>query len=113
LPPRGSEGGGASTEVEEGETNFYRVNFEVQPLKPFSSLAFPIFPRVEIPLKQPSFGDELVTSSLWVSNEPNPRVTGAFSTLSTIGEPRRQALADRATASGLRYPEHMMNLVNA
>jgi len=41
----------------------YRVNFEVLNLKPFSSLAFPILPKVQTPLKQPSFGDELVTSS--------------------------------------------------
>jgi hypothetical protein len=40
LLPRGSEGEGASAEVAEGETNFYRVNFEVQHLKPFSSLGF-------------------------------------------------------------------------
>src|ERR1700676_3710867 len=39
----------------------YRVNFEVSHLKPFSSLAFPVLRRIEIPLKQLSFGDELVT----------------------------------------------------
>jgi len=42
--------------------DLYRVNFEVQHLKPFSSLAFPISPAPKMPLKQPSFGDELVTS---------------------------------------------------
>ena len=43
--------------------DLYRVNFEVLNLKPFSSLAFPILPKAQTPLKQPSFGDELVTSS--------------------------------------------------
>src|SRR6267154_1017634 len=43
-------------------SDLYRVNFEVTPLKPFSSLAFPLFEATEMPLKQPSFGDELVTS---------------------------------------------------
>jgi hypothetical protein len=40
-----------------------RVNFEVTPLKPFSSLAFPILPKAQTPLKQPGFGDELVTGA--------------------------------------------------
>jgi len=42
--------------------DLYRVNFEVIPLKPFSSLALPVFLRIKIPVKHPSFGDELVTS---------------------------------------------------
>jgi hypothetical protein len=45
--------------------DLYRVNFEMTPLKPFSSLAFPVFQTAKIPLKRPSFGDELVTSFLW------------------------------------------------
>jgi hypothetical protein len=40
----------------------HRVNFEVSRLKPFSSLAFPVFQKTETPPKQPSLGDELVTS---------------------------------------------------
>jgi hypothetical protein len=44
--------------------DLYRVNFEVDNLKPFSSLAFPVVPRVETPQKQPGFGDEFVTSFL-------------------------------------------------
>src|ERR1035437_680772 len=44
--------------------DLYRVNFEVTPLKPFSSLAFPVSPSPKMHLRQCSFGDELVTSSL-------------------------------------------------
>ena len=43
--------------------DLYRVNFEVAHLIPFSSLAFPVLRSIETPLKQPSFGDELATSS--------------------------------------------------
>jgi hypothetical protein len=42
--------------------DLYRVNFEVTTLKPFSSLAFPFLTTLENDWKQPSFGDELVTS---------------------------------------------------
>ena len=50
------------TQIFAFSTDLYRVDFGVQPLKPFSSLAFPFFRRLETPLEQPSFGDELVTS---------------------------------------------------
>ena len=43
-------------------SDLYRVNFEVQHLKPFACLAFPFFANPGNHRKQPSFGDELVTS---------------------------------------------------
>jgi hypothetical protein len=46
--------------------DLYRVNFKVSHLKSFSSLAFPIFQDRKYLPKSPSFGDELVTSSLEV-----------------------------------------------
>jgi hypothetical protein len=42
--------------------DLYRVNFVVQTLKPFSFLAFPFSASAKRNKKQPSFGDELVTS---------------------------------------------------
>ena len=42
--------------------DFQRVNFEVVNLKPFACLAFPLSHLRENALKQPGFGDELVTS---------------------------------------------------
>src|SRR6266849_7235304 len=42
--------------------DLYRVNFEVNNLKPFACLAFPHTTYPKIPRKQPIFGDELVTS---------------------------------------------------
>ena len=42
--------------------DLYRVKFEVNNLKPFSCLAFPCWLSCKIAHKQPSFGDELVTS---------------------------------------------------
>ncbi len=42
--------------------DFYRVNFEVNNLKPFACLAFPQTTYLKTPRKQPIFGDELVTS---------------------------------------------------
>jgi len=44
--------------------DLYRVNFEVNNLKPFACLAFPHTTYVKTLRKQPIFGDELVTSSL-------------------------------------------------
>ena len=42
--------------------DLYRVNFEVNNLKPFARLAFPFLLLHKNALKRPSFGDELVTS---------------------------------------------------
>src|SRR5712692_6403453 len=42
--------------------DLYRVNFEVNNLKPFACLAFPQTTYLKTPRKQPIFGDELVTS---------------------------------------------------
>ncbi len=42
--------------------DLYRVNFEVNNLKPFACLAFPQTSYPETPHKRPIFGDELVTS---------------------------------------------------
>ena len=42
--------------------DLYRVNFEVNNLKPFACLAFPQTAYLKTPRKQPIFGDELVTS---------------------------------------------------
>ena len=42
--------------------DLYRVNFEVNNLKPFACLAFPQTTYLKTPRKQPFFGDELVTS---------------------------------------------------
>jgi hypothetical protein len=42
--------------------DFHRVNFEVVNLKPFACLAFPVSRLCEDLIKQPGFGDELVTS---------------------------------------------------
>ena len=43
-------------------SDLYRVNFEVNNLKPFACLAFPQTAYLKTPRKQPIFGDELVTS---------------------------------------------------
>jgi hypothetical protein len=43
-------------------SDLYRVNFEVNNLKPFACLAFPQTTYLKTPRKQPIFGDELVTS---------------------------------------------------
>jgi hypothetical protein len=42
--------------------DLYRVNFDVNNLKPFSCLAFPFSHLPKTALKRPIFGDELVTS---------------------------------------------------
>ena len=42
--------------------DLYRVNSEVNNLKPFACLAFPHRTHVKTARKQPSFGDGLVTS---------------------------------------------------
>ncbi len=42
--------------------DLYRVNFEVNNLKPFACLAFPHTTYLKTARKQPIFGDELVTS---------------------------------------------------
>jgi hypothetical protein len=42
----------------------YRVNVDVNNLKPFSCLAFPFSQPTKTALEWPSFGDEWVTSSL-------------------------------------------------
>jgi hypothetical protein len=42
--------------------DLYRVNSEVNNLKPFACLAFPRNTYLITPQKQPIFGDELVTS---------------------------------------------------
>ena len=44
--------------------DLYRVNFEVNNLKPFACLAFPQTAHLKTPRKQLIFGDELVTSFL-------------------------------------------------
>jgi hypothetical protein len=44
--------------------HFYRVNFEVNHLKPFPHLAFPHFLIVQNAPKQPSFDGELMASCL-------------------------------------------------
>jgi hypothetical protein len=43
-------------------SDLYRVNFEVNNLKPFACLAFPQTTYLKTPRKQAIFGDELVTS---------------------------------------------------
>jgi hypothetical protein len=47
--------------------DLYRVNSEVNNLKPFACLAFPCITYLKTPQKQPIFGDELVTSFLFHS----------------------------------------------
>jgi len=42
--------------------DLYRVNYDVRELKPFACLAFPHLVSLEKPQRQPSFGDQLVTS---------------------------------------------------
>jgi hypothetical protein len=42
--------------------DLYRVNFDLNNLKPFACLAFPLSLPRKNGLKRPSFGDELVTS---------------------------------------------------
>ena len=51
--------------------DLYRVKSEVKPLQPFSCLAFPFSEIRKTALKQPIFGDELVTSSV-LANRWNP-----------------------------------------
>ncbi len=51
--------------------DLYRVKSEVKPLQPFSCLAFPFLHTQKTALKQAIFGDELVTSFVWIGNE-NP-----------------------------------------
>jgi hypothetical protein len=46
--------------------DLYRVNFEVNDQKPFACLAFPQTTYLKTPRKQPIFGDELVTSFLFL-----------------------------------------------
>src|SRR2546422_11141570 len=45
-----------------GADAFHEIKSEVKPLQPFSCLAFPFSETRKTPLKQPIFGDELVTS---------------------------------------------------
>ena len=47
-------------------SDLYRVNFEVNNLKPFACLAFPQTTYLKTPRKRPIFGDELVTSFLFL-----------------------------------------------
>ncbi len=47
---------------EDSTPDLYRVNFEVNNLKPFACLAFPQIAYLKTPRKQPIFGDELLTS---------------------------------------------------
>jgi len=54
--------------------DLYRVNFEVQKLKPFACLAFPSLDSLRKLPKRGSFGDELVTSfsketRMWIERE--------------------------------------------
>ena len=53
-----------------GTPDLYRVNFDLNNLKPFACLAFPVSEYRKKALKRHSFGDELVTSFLV------PRVSG-------------------------------------
>src|SRR6266853_5783128 len=46
--------------------DLYRVNFEVNNRKPFACLAFPQTTYLKTPRKRPIFGDELVTSFLFL-----------------------------------------------
>src|SRR5712691_5214414 len=46
--------------------DLYRVKSEVKRLQPFSCLAFPFSHLPKTDLKQPIFGDELVTSSVQI-----------------------------------------------
>jgi hypothetical protein len=47
--------------------DLYRVESEVKPLQPFSCLAFPFSQPAKTALRQPIFGDELVTSFVRVN----------------------------------------------
>jgi hypothetical protein len=60
LPSRFNEIDGRHEETR--TPDLYRVKFEVNNLKPFACLAFPLSLPRKNPLKPPSFGDELVTS---------------------------------------------------
>jgi hypothetical protein len=50
-------------------SDLYRVNSEVNNLKPFACLALPCTTYLKTRQKQPTFGDELVTSFLFHSLE--------------------------------------------
>ena len=63
--------------------DLYRVKSEVKPLQPYSCLAFPFSHLPKIALKQPIFGDELVTSFVQVN-------------LSALAFPARRFLAHGA-----------------
>jgi hypothetical protein len=52
----------AHYEMDLARADLYRVNFEVNNLKPFACLAFPLSLPRKMALEWPSFGDELVTS---------------------------------------------------
>ena len=56
--------------------DLYRVNFEVNNLKPFACLAFPQTTYLKTPRKRPIFGDELVTSFLFLRRKG--RLTSAL-----------------------------------
>src|SRR6266478_4884723 len=56
--------------------DLYRVNFEVNNLKPFACLAFPHTTYLKTPRKRPIFGDELVTSFLFLRRKG--RLTSAL-----------------------------------
>ena len=78
--------------------NVYRVNFEVNNLKPFACLAFPQTTYLKTPRKQPIFGDELVTSFMRLKPMQSPFSAKRFSTHSRTRLPHTLARID-ASAS--------------
>ena len=57
---------------------YQRVNFDVVNLKPFACVAFPLSHLHENTVKQPDFGDELVTSVLESKPLCGPEVNASF-----------------------------------
>src|SRR5437868_7743261 len=92
--------------------DLYRVNFEVNNLKPFACLAFPHTTYLKTPRKQPIFGDELVTSFLQI-NLPNRifcengfgtrrgHATNACYGLKECPEPKRNIFCPVSVRSGI------------
>jgi len=64
--------------------DLYRVNSEVNNLKPFACLAFPRNQYLKTPQKQPTFGDELVTSFLFSSLRRGGVVNECNGDISTV-----------------------------
>jgi len=58
--------------------DLYRVKLEVKRLQPFSCLAFPFSHLRKTALKQPIFGDELVTSFVLISPLQPEFLQGGF-----------------------------------